>query len=135
MESYTISPKNRLVLVVGAFEYAPWARAGSVSGEVRTFVENVGSVVAEEHARQCRLLRDVFGNPFRPAVVEPGWLTGIVVGLARGILAERAFDRLPILADALEEAGCSEPEVLAHCRDDAPHVPGCWVIDTLLGIG
>src|SRR5205823_8776844 len=62
----------------------------------------------------ARLVRDVFGNPFRPVAVDPAWLTSTVVGLARGIYDERAFDRLPILADAMQDAGCDHADVLAH---------------------
>jgi hypothetical protein len=87
--------------------------------------------------REVDLVRDVFGNPFRPApVVAPGWLCwndGTVQKLARCIYEERAFDRLPILADALQEAGCDDESVLLHCRGPGPHVRGCWVIDLLLG--
>jgi hypothetical protein len=61
------------------------------------------------------------------------WNDGIVIKLAQAIYEERAFDRLPILADALEEAGCSDTEILAHCRGPGPHVRGCWVVDLLLG--
>jgi hypothetical protein len=89
---------------------------------------------AEERA-QAALLREVFGNLFRPVAVDPRWLTPDVVPLARGIYAERAFDQLPILADALEEAGCADEAVLGHCRGSGPHVRGCWVVDLLLGKG
>jgi hypothetical protein len=84
------------------------------------------------------LCRCIFKNPFRPASLDPGWLAwndGTVVKLARSIYEERAFDRLPILADALEEAGCTDADMLAHCRGPGPHVRGCWVVDTLLGKG
>jgi hypothetical protein len=79
------------------------------------------------------LLRDICGNPFRPLSADPRWLTSTVVELARGIYAERAFDRLPILADALQDAGCDSADVLDHCRGDGPHVRGCWVVDLVLG--
>jgi hypothetical protein len=79
------------------------------------------------------LLRCVYGNPFRPVAVAPEWLTSTVTALATGIYADRAFDRLPILADALQDAGCESEEVLSHCRGPGPHVRGCWVIDLLLG--
>jgi hypothetical protein len=82
---------------------------------------------------QCELLRDVFGNPFRPVAVDPSWLTSTVVCLAEGIYQDRAFDRLPILADALMDAGCDNDDVLSHCRSDGPHVRGCWVVDLLTG--
>ena len=58
---------------------------------------------------------------------------GTVVQLAQVIHNDRAFDRLPILADALEDAGCTDPDTLAHCRGPGPHVRGCWVVDLLLG--
>jgi hypothetical protein len=89
-----------------------------------------------ERGAQCRLLREIFGNPFRPVVVESSWLAwhnGLVAELARGIDAERAFERLPILGDALEDAGCTDAALLRHCHDDREHVPGCWVVDLLLG--
>ena len=72
-----------------------------------------------DHKRATAVLvRDIFGNPFRPVAADPAWLTSTAVGLAAAIYAERAFDRLPILADALEDAGCDDADVLAHCRGD-----------------
>jgi hypothetical protein len=82
---------------------------------------------------QADLVRDVFGNPFRPVTPDPSWLTPAVTAQAVAIYAERAFDRLPILADALEDAGCDNADLLAHCRGDGPHVRGCWVVDLVLG--
>jgi hypothetical protein len=75
--------------------------------------------LAAEHAAQAALLREIIGNPFRPPVIDPAWRTwngGIVVKLARRIDAEGAFDLLPILGDALEEAGCVNAELFGHCR-------------------
>src|SRR5262245_47213544 len=72
-------------------------------------------------------------SPFRPVAVDPGWLTPSVVELARTIYDQRAFDQMPDLADALERAGCDNPEILAHCRQPGEHVRGCWVVDLLLG--
>lgn len=86
-----------------------------------------------EQALQAALLRDIFGNPFRPVALSPSWLTSTVLSLAEGIYADRAFDRLPILADALQDAGCDNADVLSHCRFDGPHVRGCWVVDQVLG--
>jgi hypothetical protein len=83
-------------------------------------------------------LRDVFGNPFRPTPIDPAWLAwtdGAVVKLAQAIYEDRAFDRLPILADALEEAGCADAELLGHLRGPGPHARGCWALDLLLGRG
>ena len=80
-----------------------------------------------------QVARDIFGNPFRPVAFSPAWRTETAVALASAIYADRAFDRMPILADALEEAGCDSTDVLAHCRGPGPHVRGCWVVDGVLG--
>jgi hypothetical protein len=83
---------------------------------------------------QCDLLRDIVGPPARPSV-EGGWLTnsGAAKDLAQVIYDERAFDRLPHLADALEDAGCTDAELLGHLRSPGPHVRGCWAVDLVLG--
>jgi hypothetical protein len=89
-----------------------------------------------ERAAQCHLLRDLVGNPYRPARLKRAWLTwndGLLPKLARVIYDERAFDRLPILGDALEDAGCTNADLLAHCRESGDHARGCWVVDLLLG--
>jgi hypothetical protein len=88
---------------------------------------------APETVVQCQLAPCVFGNPFRPVTVDPSWRTSDVVALARGVYDERAFDRLPVLADALQDAGCEDEQVLGHCRGPGPHARGCGVIDGLLG--
>jgi hypothetical protein len=89
---------------------------------------------AAELAEQADLARDIFGNPFRPVEIDAAWLTSDVLALARGIYEDRAFDRMPILADALQDAGCDSDDVLIHCRDaSAIHARGCWVVDLLLG--
>jgi hypothetical protein len=82
----------------------------------------------------CSALRCLYGNPFRLAFVDPAWLSwngGTVGKLARAIYDDSALERLPILADALEDAGCSDQDILNHCRQPAAHVPGCWVVDLL----
>ncbi|HEX3149646.1 MAG TPA: hypothetical protein VHR66_16340 [Gemmataceae bacterium] len=79
------------------------------------------------------MLRDIFGNPFRPVAFDPRWRTSDSVGVARGIYEDRAFERMPILADALMDAGCDDEQVLSHCRGEGPHVRGCWVVDLVLG--
>jgi hypothetical protein len=89
-----------------------------------------------EKALAIPLVRCVLGNPFRPVVLRPGWLTwngGTAPRLAQAIYDERAFDRLPILADALEEAGCAEPALLEHLRGPGHHARGCWPVDSILG--
>jgi hypothetical protein len=87
-----------------------------------------------ETKAQLELLRDIFGNPFRPLPFTPAWRTSDVILLANGIYAERAFDRMPILADALQDAGCDCTDLLNHLRDpNATHVRGCWALDLVLG--
>jgi hypothetical protein len=81
----------------------------------------------------CRILRDVLGNPFRPAARDRRYRTPDVLGLARAAYDEGAFDRLPLLADALMDAGCVDESILGHLRGSGPHVPGCWVVDLVLG--
>jgi hypothetical protein len=93
-------------------------------------------VVHAERAAQADLVREVVGNPFRPVAVDPAWLAwndGTAARLARRIYNDRAFEDLPILADALEEAGCAAEELLRHLRTGSGHVVGCWALDALLG--
>ena len=83
---------------------------------------------------QADILREVFGNPFRSITFDPAWRTSDVMLLATGIYGEKAFDRMPILADALQDAGCDADALLAHLRDaNAAHVRGCWALDLVLG--
>jgi hypothetical protein len=87
-----------------------------------------------EEAAQAQFLRDIFGNPFRPVALDSAWLTSDVRLLARGIYDHKAFERMPILADALQDAGCDNEDILAHCRDPKQvHARGCWVVDLVLG--
>jgi hypothetical protein len=81
---------------------------------------------------RCACLCELFGNPFRPVAIAQSWLTPTAVNLGQAIYDDRAFDRMPILADALEDAGCTSQEMLAHCRGQGPHVRGCWVVDLIL---
>ncbi len=93
---------------------------------------NDGAALDAESSMQCQILRDIFGNPFRPVALDPRWLTSTVIDLARTIYEERVWERMPILADALMDAGCDSEEILNHCRGPGPHVRGCWVVDLLL---
>ncbi len=90
----------------------------------------------DEGLRQCGLLRDIFGPPLfhRASIPSPvlAWSDRCVINMATGIYADRAFDRLPILADALEDAGCTDADLLGHCRQPGEHVRGCWAVDLLL---
>jgi hypothetical protein len=89
-------------------------------------------VIVPELRGSTSYLRDLFGNPFRPTAFDHTWGTSTVLALAQGIYDDSAFDCMPILADALQDAGCEQEDMLSHCRSDGPHVKGCWVIDFLL---
>jgi hypothetical protein len=108
------------------------AQAEAAPGPRRPFAE----ALRAEARTQAALVRDVFGNPFRPMIpLDPTWLVwngGTVPALAERIYNERDWASLPVLADALEDAGCSSPEILIHCRGPGPHARGCWVLDLLL---
>jgi hypothetical protein len=88
---------------------------------------------AAESTFQAELLRDIVGNPFRPVAFEPIPLTSQAVALAQAIYEERRFAELPMLADALEEAGCTQASLLAHLRSGSEHVRGCWALDSVMG--
>ncbi|HZU35457.1 MAG TPA: hypothetical protein VFA18_06105 [Gemmataceae bacterium] len=94
------------------------------------FVESDDGAMPE--AMLCELIQEIFGNPYRPVDLDPAWLTPTVQDLALAIYEERAFDRLPILADALEDAGCGSTELLTHCRQPSQHALGCWALDLVL---
>jgi hypothetical protein len=103
------------------------------AGTVAARHANRADAERKETLAQAALLRCIVGNPFRPVTISPAWLTPTVVRLAQATYDERAFDRLPILADALEDAGCDQADVLSHCRQPGEHVRGCFVVDLLLG--
>ena len=89
--------------------------------------------VKTERANQGGLVRDIFGNPFRPVAFSPSWRTSTAVALTSQMYESRDFGAMPILGDALQDAGCDSAEVLDHCRGPGPHVRGCWVVDLVLG--
>jgi hypothetical protein len=113
------------------------------TGQRVTFTGQVEYSRPGECLAQARLLRDLFGNPFHPIAANAAWLTwhdGLIPKLAAAIyetrrLPEGTLDnvRLAILADALEDAGCTDADILNHCRSDGDHVRGCWVVDLILG--
>jgi hypothetical protein len=85
--------------------------------------------------RQADFIRDIAGNPFRFEALKPEWFIGIgerIPQLASAIYANRSWDRLPLLADALEDAGWTDAELLCHLRGPGPHVRGCWAVDLVL---
>jgi hypothetical protein len=88
--------------------------------------------VLHEKERQAVLIRCILGNPYRPTTLQPVWLTSPVLALSRHIYNSRDFSLMPIFADALEEAGCSDVSILDHCRGPGPHTRGCWVLDLIL---
>jgi hypothetical protein len=118
-------------------ESAGWAAGKAAEAMAFDKEDNDGptwdEAVTDEQGIQCHLLRCILGNPFRPATMNPTWLTTTVTGLAGTIYEERAFGRMPVLADALEDAGCDQEHILGHCRRPGEHVRGCWVVDLLLG--
>jgi hypothetical protein len=88
---------------------------------------------ANEWSALSDVLRDVVGNPFRTMTMESAWQTTNVLKLASNIYDNRRTDYLPVLADALEDAGCDNADILSHCRQPGDHVRGCWVVDLVLG--
>jgi hypothetical protein len=96
----------------------------------------LGRVLNQDRLALCDALRDVLGNPFRPTSLHTAWLAadgGRVVAIAQAIYDDGRFAELPVLGDALEEAGCTNEAVLSHCRGPGGHFCGCWLIDTILG--
>jgi hypothetical protein len=94
------------------------------------FLKRVVAVKAE----LSRLVRDIFGNPFHPTFFSPQWRTDTAVALAHQMYESRDFGAMPILADALQDAGCEDADILDHCRDAGQlHVRGCWVVDLVIG--
>ena len=133
-------PNNRL------FETAFWWMSGAAAWEQ---VPNAAITVDDwdtphdpawraadvrERVAQLTLFRDIFGNPFRPVAFDPAWRTDTAVSLARGMYDSREFGAMPILADALQDAGCEDEQVLTLCSEPGPHVRGCWVCDLVLGL-
>lgn len=119
--------------VVAAAIAAGKFAAFAVAGSDRQFTQAKHET---EREAQASLVRCIFGPISHPTSLDPAWLSwndGTVRKLAQASYDERAFDHLPILADALEEAGCTDADILSHCRQPGEHVRGCWVVDLLLG--
>lgn len=110
---------------------AAWAAAFVTRRQTASVARFLGDL--KEPCRQSFSVRCIFGNPVRPVTLDPTWLSSTVKQLAESIYQERAFDRLPILADALEDAGCGNVDILHHCRQPGEHARGCWVVDLVLG--
>jgi hypothetical protein len=132
LDGLELATRNTSVEALGAHQPCYLAFGESTRKSIDRTAWDVA--VTGEEKQQVRLAHCIFGNPFRPVAFSPAWRSETAVALATGIYAERAFDRLPILADALEEAGCDHADILAHCRDPkAIHARGCWVVDLVLG--
>jgi hypothetical protein len=124
---------------------AAWFTTGSQSLSIAwtgvfAEVEKQRGLAAGGGHWQCGLLRDIIGNPFRPVGLDPAWQTSSVLALANAAYDDRTLPagtlepaRLAVLADALEEAGCQDADILNHLRQPGEHVRGCWVVDLLLG--
>jgi hypothetical protein len=121
-------------LALDDYEEATANAAAAAAHDEAVCGKNQSKAYRIERAAQAILLRDILGNPFGVVITpDPTWLTSTVTSLAQAIYTDRAFDRLPILADALEDAGCTNQDILAHCRSNGEHARGCWVVDLLLG--
>ena len=133
-ERESFAAPGSVISGIGAASWGAVVAAGlSVSGHENDSADAEAASQAEAQG-QIRLLREVFGNPFRPVAFDPAWRTSDVMAIGKGIYAERAFDRMPVLADALQDAGCDRDDLLAHLRDaTATHVRGCWALDLVLG--
>jgi hypothetical protein len=116
--------------------WIPWLTSFEPYQEAIAAVQAVTCAGVQPQQSLCDLLRDVAGNPFTQVTVKPSWLRyseGVAVKIAQAIYDEGHFEDLPILGDALEEAGCSNDALLEHCRQPGEHVRGCWLVDLLLG--
>jgi len=135
-EPWADSSDFRRTEAQNAVKATAWYDVSLAAGHAAFHAARVSKV--SEKRVQANLLRDIVGpNPCRPPVFNPCWLRwndNAVVKVARRIYDKRSFEGLPILADALEEAGCTNRDILAHCRREGPHVRGCWVVDRCLGL-
>ncbi len=134
-DAYWVAPR---AAAWATYQNYPIAReyAGQTASDTVWAAGSAGADRNAERRSQCHLLRDIFGNPFRPATTELAWLAwndAAVAKVAHHIYEERRFGDMPILADALEDAGCTNADILNHCRQPGEHVRGCWVLDLLLG--
>ena len=143
--AYTPAITVAWVPEVEAFDCHTYAAASAADiplnvSDIAELVQQSGADTSDDilraKATQAGFLHCIFGNPFHPTAISPACLArnyGTVRKIAQTIYEERAFDRMPILADALEDAGCTDRAILDHCRQPGEHVRGCWVVDLLLG--
>jgi hypothetical protein len=136
----TVNPESMMVArpTYHATAPNPWGDPYHTANDARAvlYFKVDPQATETEQLAQCALLRDIIGVRLIRPTIPAAWLAACnrtVPRLAQAIYVERAFDRLPILADALEEAGCDNADILNHCRQPGDHVRGCWVVDALLG--
>ncbi len=121
------SERDRRACVYDAARIAEWVAGNPLDYQYPTRFPDVFMYTRE-------LVEDIFGNPFHPVSFDPAWGTDTVVAIAQGMYESRDFSAMPILADALQDAGCEKAAILTHCRDASQsHVRGCWVVDLVLG--
>ncbi len=117
----------------------PWKRIRELEQDLNRLSEIEPTITSLCGATaRSAIVRDLYGNPFSQVVPDSTWLDwngAALCKMARTIHDEYRFEDLPVLADALEDAGCTESELLDHCRSAQPHVRGCWAVDLLLGKG
>jgi hypothetical protein len=126
---------------VQAASWAAWSKLTEAQAEHGLgAARRAATEPVSERTQQAGVIQDVFGNPFRPVAVDVGWQTPTIIALAQAAYDDRTLPagtldnaRLSLLADALEEAGCDNADILSHLRSPGPHVRGCWVLDLLLG--
>ncbi len=123
---WTDDDSSQIALADEAAEY-------HLTGAVLEAMRAIGAGESERRVLAA-LIRDIFGNPFRAVTFSDSWRTDTALSLAKQMYESRDFSAMPILADALQDAGCDNEGILNHCRDtSATHVRGCWVVDLVLG--
>jgi hypothetical protein len=138
-QTRTSSPRFAAIVASCRVAHAAASATGPdhrLPGIARHYAAWGETVPLYEDAGQADLIREILGNPARQVALDPTWLRRndeAARKLAQAIYNERLFERMPILADALEDAGCSDAEILNHCREPGPHFRGCWLLDLVLG--
>jgi hypothetical protein len=132
-DRFLFRAKRAAALAAERAAYLDWEPAVEESAMAAVW-SALATSLPDARAERATLIRDIVGNPFRPVMFAPEWRTGTVVTLARTMYDAREFGAMPILADALQDAGCDSDDLLNHCRSpDGMHVRGCWVVDLVLG--
>lgn len=122
-----------IVSTIGSLVFYVRSSVAAPVWELTQSREETDKIEEAESVFQVSLVKELFGNPFRSAAFSPESRTDTAVALARQMYDSRDFSAMPILADALQDAGCDNDDILNHCRGEGPHVRGCWVVDLVLG--